>query len=113
MKQRSYDTYNKYGEIREMPTFENMESFGYTLLQTPLEALNIVYPNTDMDKMKDITDINAEQVISDIVGKNGLSKIMNSVEETQQYQKIRYNFEYKPDVLKTYGPIFNREHLHK
>ena len=113
MKQRSYDTYNKYGEIREMPSFENMESFGYTLLQTPLEALNIVYPNTDMDKMKDITDVNAEQIISDIVGKNGLSKIMNSVEETQQYQKIRYNFEYKPDVLKTYGPIFNREHLHK
>ena len=113
MKQRSYDTYNKYGEIREMPTFENMESFGYTLLQTPLEALNIVYPNTDMDKMKDITDVNAEQIILDIVGKNGLSKIMNSVEETQQYQKIRYNFEYKPDVLKRYGPIFNREHLHK
>jgi hypothetical protein len=113
MKQRSYDTYNKYGEIREMPSFENMESFGYTLLQTPLEALNIVYPNTDMDKMKDITDVNAEQIISDIVGKNGLSKIMNSVEETQQYQKIRYNFEYKPDVLKRYGPIFNREHLHK
>jgi hypothetical protein len=113
MKQRSYDTYNKYGEIREMPTFENMESFGYTLLQTPLEALNIVYPNTDMDKMNDITDVNAEQIISDIVGKNGLSKIMNSVEETQQYQKIRYNFEYNPDVLKTYGPIFNREHLHK
>ena len=113
MKQRSYDTYNKYGEIREMPSFENMESFGYTLLQTPLEALNIVYPNTNMDKMKDITDVNAEQVISDIVGKNGLSKIMNSLEETQQYQKIRYNFEYKPDVLKTYGPIFNREHLHK
>jgi hypothetical protein len=113
MKQRSYDTYNKYGEIREMPSFENMESFGYTLLQTPLEALNIVYPNADMDKMKDITDVNAEQIISEIVGKNGLSKIMNSVEETQQYQKIRYNFEYKPDVLKTYGPIFNREHLHK
>jgi hypothetical protein len=113
MKQRSYDTYNKYGEIREMPSFENMESFGYTLLQTPLEALNIVYPNTDMDKMKDITDVNAEQIILDIVGKNGLSKIMNSVEETQQYQKIRYNFEYKPDVLKKYGPIFNKEHLHK
>jgi hypothetical protein len=113
MKQRSYDTYNKYGEIREMPSFENMESFGYTLLQTPLEALNIVYPNTDMDKMKDIADVNAEQIIVNIVGKNGLSKIMNSVEETQQYQKIRYNFEYKPDVLKTYGPIFNREHLHK
>ena len=113
MKNRSYDVYNKYGEIREMPSFENMESFGYTLLQTPLEALNIVYPNTEMDKMNDITELNSEQIISDVVGKNGLSKIMNSVEETQQFQRLRYNFEYKPDVLKKYGPIFNREHLYK
>jgi hypothetical protein len=113
MKQRSYDIYNKYGEIREMPSFENMETFGYTLLQTPLEALNIVYPNTEMDNMQGINDVNAEQIVADIVGKNGLSKIVNSVEETQQFQKIRYNFEYKPDVLKNYGPIFNREHLYK
>jgi hypothetical protein len=28
----------------KMPSFENMESFGYTILQKPLEALNIVYP---------------------------------------------------------------------
>jgi len=34
----------KKGVIRDMPSFENMESFGYTLLQMPLEALNIVYP---------------------------------------------------------------------
>ena len=27
-----------------MPNFENMESFGYTLLQTPLESLIISYP---------------------------------------------------------------------
>jgi superfamily II DNA or RNA helicase len=34
----------KKGDVREMPNFENMESFGYTLLQTPLEALIIAYP---------------------------------------------------------------------
>jgi hypothetical protein len=113
MKERSYDVYNKYGEIREMPTFENMETFGYTLLQTPLEALNIVYPNTEMDNIQDVKNINTEKIVTDIVGKNGLSKIMNSVEETQQFQKIRYNFEYKPNVLKKYGAIFNREHLYK
>jgi hypothetical protein len=27
-----------------MPSFENMESFGYTLLQTPIESLIISYP---------------------------------------------------------------------
>ena len=28
--------------------FENMDSFGYTILQKPLQALNIIYPNTQM-----------------------------------------------------------------
>ena len=34
----------KTGIVRDMPNFENMESFGYTLLQTPLESLIISYP---------------------------------------------------------------------
>jgi superfamily II DNA or RNA helicase len=34
----------KQGVVKDMPTFDNMESFGYTLLQIPLEALNIIYP---------------------------------------------------------------------
>jgi len=42
--QRSFSTMNAYGETREMPTFENMESFGYTHLREPLQSLNIVYP---------------------------------------------------------------------
>jgi len=39
-----------------MPNFENMESFGYTLLQNPLESLIISYPNDNLKKaLKDIT----------------------------------------------------------
>ena len=34
----------KTGVVKEMPSFENMESFGYTLLQIPLESLIISYP---------------------------------------------------------------------
>jgi len=34
----------KTGIVKEMPSFENMESFGYTLLQIPLESLIISYP---------------------------------------------------------------------
>jgi len=45
-----------YKYIREMPNFENMESFGYTLLQNPLESLIISYPNDNLKKaLKDIT----------------------------------------------------------
>ncbi len=36
-----------------MPSFENMESFGYTLLQTPLESLIISYP---IAGLKDVLD---------------------------------------------------------
>ena len=44
LRKRKITTTTKKGVIREMPSFENMESFGYTLLQIPIEALNIVYP---------------------------------------------------------------------
>ena len=40
----------KKGSIRIMPSFENMESFGYTMLQKPLEALIIVYPHDELKK---------------------------------------------------------------
>ena len=36
-----------------MPNFENMESFGYTLLSNPIQSLNIVYPNEDFEKEKE------------------------------------------------------------
>lgn len=44
LKKRKISTTTKTGLVREMPNFENMEAFGYTLLQIPLETLNIVYP---------------------------------------------------------------------
>ena len=50
-------TTNK-GVIKEMPSFENMDGFGYTLLQIPLEALNIVYPMDNLEEvLKYITPI--------------------------------------------------------
>jgi hypothetical protein len=44
LRKRKISTATKTGVVREMPSFENMEAFGYTLLQIPLETLNIVYP---------------------------------------------------------------------
>ena len=41
----------KTGVVRQMPTFENIESFGYTLLQMPIEALNIVYPIEGLEEV--------------------------------------------------------------
>jgi hypothetical protein len=50
MRNKSNNLVTKFGEEREMPSFENMESFGYTYLLKPLEALDIVFPNQDLDK---------------------------------------------------------------
>jgi hypothetical protein len=44
LRNKQFTITTKQGVIREMPSFENMESFGYTLLQTPLESLIISYP---------------------------------------------------------------------
>ena len=44
LRNKKFSTTTKTGVVRDMPSFENMESFGYTLLQTPLESLIISYP---------------------------------------------------------------------
>ena len=102
LKEKSYEQYTTSGQVRRMPTFENMESFGYTVLQNPLQALNMVYPSTDEDS-----------VIENMVGKNGLESVMKYVEETQGGIPTRHSFEYKADVLKSYGEIFSENELPK
>jgi hypothetical protein len=88
-----------------------METFGYTLLQKPLEALNMVFPNAKLesyfdDKMKlynnniqdVIKNINLEEInnlvnIRDCVGKMGINNIMSYQES--QAPKSRYGYKYK------------------
>lgn len=103
------------GAIREMPNFENMESFGYTMLQRPLEALNIVYPYHKLDEYLEYGVIRSEKNVSEqnteprqrgidaslLVGKNGLQRLM-SFQEIKN-PPFRGNFDYKDD---TYGRVF-------
>jgi superfamily II DNA or RNA helicase len=67
----------KKGVVRDMPSFENMESFGYTLLQMPLEALNIVYPLDILDdavkNIKPVTDFSDES-LSHSLGSSNFSE---------------------------------------
>jgi len=51
------------GLVKEMPSFDNMESFGYTLLQTPLEALIISYPVPELKDM--LSKLPAESLSED------------------------------------------------
>jgi hypothetical protein len=90
---------NKSSDGKDLTSFENMESFGYTLLQRPLEALNMIYPHPKLTSDID-TDIKIN--IDELVGKVGLSRIM-SYEETQS-PSARYNFEYKDPSLQVFSP---------
>ena len=62
LRNKSFTITTKTGVVRDMPNFENMEAFGYTLLQTPLEALIISYP---MEELKSILDKMPEETASE------------------------------------------------
>ena len=70
-----------------LPSFENMDSFGYTVLQKPLQALNIVYPNKMLDVPKPIIDTKI------LLGSEGLKRTMKYTETTNP--PTRKNFEYR------------------
>ena len=92
----------EFGGNKQMPSFENMEAFGYTLLQRPLEALNIVFPH---DRL---TDEDASFEAKDLVGKAGLSRVMEYKDTTRPM--FKGDFEYKSDK---YGKIFSRDEIGK
>ncbi len=95
------------------PDFDNMEKFGYTFLQPLLESLNIVYPNEELEEL--LLENNStipENLVKSYIGKNGLSEIMDHQSIQKDYM-LRYNFDYKPDVLENYGRVFHPENLHK
>ena len=63
------------GKVRKMPNFENMDSFGYTYLSDPIQALNIVYPNEKFDGLN-LNESNNQNIISEMIGKKGLKNII-------------------------------------
>ena len=82
---------------------ENMEKFGYTIIQPPLEALNIVYPQNGVtkDEIEESEDINKDLLI----GKSGLNSIMTY--STTTNPPSRFNFQYRQWVTEQYGRIFS------
>lgn len=89
-----------FGGNKQMPSFENMEAFGYTLLQRPLEALNMIFPD------ERLTTEGAELDARELVGKEGISRIMKYKESSV----FKGDYEYKTDI---YGNIFSLEEIGK
>ncbi len=103
--------YDKYGQERQLPDFENMEAFGYTYLQRPLEALTMVYPSVDIDITNNriVDDDKKDDLMKQIVGKNGLAN--NMTYETNMEYRSRYNFKYKEETKTKFGKFFNQENI--
>jgi len=96
------------GSGKEMPSFDNMESFGYTLLQRPLEALNMIYPHpkligTSATGAAGTADpVPVKIGVDELVGKVGLARMMSYEETTSP--PARFNFEYKDPSLPIFKP---------
>jgi len=71
LRNKQFSITTKKGVTREMPNFENMESFGYTLLQTPLESLIISYP---IKGLKEIMENLPDEKYSELLDESNISE---------------------------------------
>jgi hypothetical protein len=85
-------------ESVDFPSFENMDTIGYAVVQKPLEALNIVYPHPSL--IEYINNPNDEFDITACIGKEGLRHVM-SYEEVGN-PPMRLNFEYRPEFIRAF-----------
>ena len=85
-------------EAADFPSFENMDTIGYAVVQRPLEALNIVYPHPSL--IEYMNNPNDEFDIAACIGKEGLRHIM-SYEESGN-PPMRLNFEYRSEFMRSF-----------
>jgi hypothetical protein len=86
------------GNYKQMPNLENIETFGYVMLQQPLEALNIIYPD------ERLLAENAGFNSLELVGGEGLKRLMTWTEDMNTH--FRSKFVYTPSTLERYGRLF-------
>jgi superfamily II DNA or RNA helicase len=105
-----------------MNRFENMDSFGYTILQKPLQALNIVYPTKQLigsgseSKSESESESKSDKLSKfnskSLLGSDGLKRIMKFTETSNP--PTRKNFEYKEnDKNSEFGEIFSPDNIGK
>jgi superfamily II DNA or RNA helicase len=79
-------------------------------LKMPIEALNIVYPYMAEESLSESEEKHIDP--QEMVGKKGLSNCMTHDAVLSPVPQ-RYNYEYKPEVLESYGRIFSKEEIQK
>jgi hypothetical protein len=67
LKNKKISITTKTGVIKEMPNFENMDSFGYVLMTMPLESLIMVYPIEGLESaLENIVDESIESEVESL-----------------------------------------------
>jgi pentapeptide MXKDX repeat protein len=100
--------------LKNIPDFEEKETFGYVVLQEPISALNMIYPSeilNESEKDED-EDKEFEEYKLSYTGKQGFNNIMTYKTQDNPFP-LSYDFEYKPSILEKYGRIFHKEHIGK
>jgi hypothetical protein len=88
---------------KDYSKFENMEAFGYTFLQKPLEALNIVFPVNGLQDMI-VNSEYKQETIKQLIGVSALKRAMSH--KVDKESNSVYDYEYKIDT-----PIFHQDHI--
>ena len=99
--------------------FEELERFGYTVLQKPVEALNIIYPSVKLqaeagEPATGEPEAEAEYGFdpAELIGKQGLSRLMKY--SGGNTNLTRYNYEFRPGAdFDAFGNIFHRDNIGK
>ena len=95
------------GNNAQMPNLENIETFGYTMLQQPIEGLNIIYPDERLENDKVPPTFKSQ----DLVGSEGLKRIMTFIENPTTHSRSK--FDYNPATIVKYGRIFSPQEIGK
>ena len=100
-QQKGYEYIKDSIKTKQGLNFENLDAFGYTILQKPIEALNMIYPDKRLELSESID-------VMDLVGSAGLKRMMTFTETISP--PGRYDFEYKKNE---YGRIFSPNEIGK
>ena len=90
---------------QKIPDDKKLEvGLGYTTLEPPIQALNIVFPSPELDELGEDEKLENNR---SLIGKEGLSRCM-------KYKKSsRKEFEYNKKIQKKYGDIFSPSEIGK
>ena len=96
-------------KIKKKIKSNKKKGLSYTILDPPLQALNMIYPHENLENKK---DKNIEKLL---YGGAGLNRVMkfNPMPPLGLASKAKTDFEYKSSTLKNWGSIFSPKEIKK